>query len=145
MKMVYAMGVALVLSGLVFAGETETKRMKEMAKDATQKEMAPPSAVPAVPTMPGMGKPMDTAKDAVKKGVAPHVMPPGMEMDDLSDGMPEEELLAIDEEMSADEMDEEAALLIAEGEALKKRAAEMRAKEKITKGAAATPGGAPKK
>ena len=141
MKMVYAMGMMLALSGLAFAGETETKMMKEMAKDAIKKEMPPQAAVPAVPAMPGMGNPMDAAKDAMKKGIAPHVMPPGMEMDDMA----EEDLLMVDEDMSADEMDEEANLLITEGQMLKKRAAEMRAKEKMTKSAPAIPGGAPKK
>jgi len=145
MKMVYAMGMVLAFSGLVFAGETETKMMKEMGKDA-MKGMAPAmpavpaipampgmgkSAVPAVPAMPSLGKSLDAAKDAMKKDVAPHIMPPGMEMDDMAEGMSEEEMLMVDEEMSADEMDEEANLLISEGQMLKKRAAEMRAKEKM--------------
>jgi len=144
MKMVYAVGMVLALSAPVFAGETETKMMKEMAKDAMKKEMSPPTvpAVPTVPAMPGMGKPMDAAKDVMKKN--PQMMPPGMEMDGMMDGMSEEDLLMADEDMSPDEMDEEANLLIAEGQMLKKRAVEMRAKEKM-KSAPPIPGGAPKK
>ena len=147
MKIVYVSGMVLALSGLAFAGETETKMMKEMAKDAMKKEMpsAAVPAVPAVPVIPGMGKPMDAAKDAMKKEVAPHMMPPGMEMNGMMDGMSEEEMLMADEDMSPDEMDEEANLLIAEGQMLKKRAAEMRVKEKMMKNAPPIPGGAPKK
>jgi len=113
MKMIYAIGTALALSGVAFAGETETKMMKEMVKDAVKKEMSPQAAVPpVVPT---------------------------------SEEVSDEELLMIDEDMTPEEMEEEAKLLIAEGEALKKRAAEIRAKEKMKKSDAATAGGAPKK
>jgi len=146
MKTVYTAGMVLVLSGLAFAGSPETKIMKEMAKDAIMKDVVPVApAVPAAPAIPGMGKSMDAAKDAIKKEVAPHIMPPGMEMDDPSDGMSEADLLIADDDMSPDEMDEEANLLIAEGQALKKRAAEMRAKGKMPKSGAMMPGGAPKK
>ena len=145
MKTVYTIGMVLALSGLAFSGETATKMTQEMAKDAVKKEMTPPVAVPAVPEMPAMGKSMDAGKDAMKKGGPPNAMPPGIAMGSSLDEMSEEELLMPDEEMSPDEMDEEADLLIAEGQALKKRAAEMRAKENLMKGGASMPGGAPKK
>lgn len=91
---------------LVFAG---TVRAEEPLKDA----------------MKGMAK--DAMKDAMKKEPAMEI--PGDEM------IPDEDVLDFsDEGMTADEMDQEGDMLIAEGKALKKRAVEMRSQEKAAKG-----------
>jgi hypothetical protein len=117
MKVVYASGIVLALSGMLFAGETETMKaamgemMKDAAKDAAKKSVA--EQMPDAQLIPGMAE------------MAPG-MPETMEDSEMFDGMGEME-------MSADEMNEEGDLLIAEGKELKKRAAEMRLKEKAEK------------
>jgi len=91
--MIYGMGLALVLSGLVYAGDVKktvppvVEGLEEEGMDAEETEMG--------------------------------------EMGEMG--------------MTADEMDEEADMLITEGQALKKRAAEMRIKELAEKGKSAVP------
>lgn len=107
MKAFYASGLVLMMSGLLAAGETETM------KGATGDMIKGAAKDAAAEQMPGMEE-----------------MAPGM-----SEMMDDEEMFGAigDVEMSADEMDEEGDLLIAEGKALKKRAAEIRLQEKAEK------------
>jgi hypothetical protein len=117
MKAVYASGIVLALSSALFAGEAETikgamgEMMKDAAKDAAQKTVV--EQMPDAKQIPGM--------EALVPG-----MPEIMDDEEVLGGLGEME-------MSADEMDEEGDLLITEGKDLKKKAVEMRLKEKAGK------------